>query len=71
MLVSFVNELLVLVDLCCNFLLLLLYLYSHVCLVFSFFLRNCAFMCVLYACACAARWRNKRIMTLFTASSDL
>jgi len=37
MLVWFVNELLVLVGPCCNFLLLLLYLYSHVCLVFLAF----------------------------------
>jgi len=59
MLVWFVNELLVLVGLCCNFLLLLLYLYSHVCLVFGFFMQLCI-LYVFHVCACAASWGNKR-----------
>jgi len=63
MLIWFVNELLVLVRLCCNFPLLLLYLYSHVCLVFFLaFLRNCAVLYVFYVCACATSWRNKIII---------
>jgi len=50
MLVWFVNELLVLGGLCCNFLLLLL--------------RNCAFLYVFYVCAYAASWHNKRIIII-------
>jgi len=66
MLVWFVNELLVLVGLCCNFLLLLLYLYSH----YVWFLKNfyvTAFLYVFYVCACAASWRNKRIIIVIIA----
>jgi len=64
MLVWFVNELLVLVGLCCNFFLLLLYLYSHVCLVFSFFYVTVHFR-MYFVCAGAASWRNKRIINYY------
>jgi len=50
MFIWFVNELLVLVGLCCNFILLLLYLYSHVCLVFSCLRRSA--ICMYFVCVC-------------------